>query len=82
MGFPIGRHGVSYLGSPVAGRPDRAAAHKLFIVLAGKRPAKERLLPLLECLGKQVFDFGEDPWNSNVAKLGLNFNILASVEHP
>ncbi len=72
--------GVSYLGSPVSGRPDRAAAGKLFILLAGKQSAKERVLPLLECIGERVFDFGEDPWNSNVAKLALNFNVLASVE--
>jgi 3-hydroxyisobutyrate dehydrogenase-like beta-hydroxyacid dehydrogenase len=74
------KQGVSYLGSPVSGRPDRAAAGKLFILLAGKQSAKERVLPLLECIGERVFDFGEDPWNSNVAKLALNFNVLASVE--
>ena len=74
------KHDVSYLGSPVAGRPDRAAARKLFILLAGKQHAKERVWPILESISQRVFDFGEDPWSSNVAKLALNFNVLAAVE--
>jgi 3-hydroxyisobutyrate dehydrogenase-like beta-hydroxyacid dehydrogenase len=73
-------HGVSYIGSPVVGRPDRAAAGKLFILLAGKHDAKERVLPMLECIGERIFDFSENPWNSNVAKLALNFNIVAAIE--
>jgi 3-hydroxyisobutyrate dehydrogenase-like beta-hydroxyacid dehydrogenase len=72
--------GVAYIGSPVVGRPDRATAGKLFILLAGRHDAKERVLPLLECVGERVFDFGENPWNSNVAKLALNFNIVAAIE--
>ena len=74
------KHDVSYLGSPVSGRPDRAAARKLFVLLAGKREAKERVRPLLETIGERIFDFGEDPWSSNIAKLALNFNVLAAVE--
>jgi 3-hydroxyisobutyrate dehydrogenase-like beta-hydroxyacid dehydrogenase len=74
------KHEVSYLGSPVSGRPDRAAARKLFVLLAGKREAKERVRPLLEAIGERIFDFGEDPWSSNIAKLALNSNVLAAVE--
>jgi len=74
------KHDVSYLGSPVSGRPDRAATRKLFVLLAGKREAKERVRPLLETIGERIFDFGEDPWSSNIAKLALNFNVLAAVE--
>ena len=74
------KHGVTYLGSPVAGRPDRAAAGKLFIFLAGKHDAKQRVLPLLERVGERVFDLGENAWTSNVAKLALNFNIVAAIE--
>jgi 3-hydroxyisobutyrate dehydrogenase-like beta-hydroxyacid dehydrogenase len=73
-------HGVSYIGSPVVGRPDRAAAGKLFILLAGKHDPKERVLPMLECISERIFDLGEDPSNSNVAKLCVNFNIIAAIE--
>jgi 3-hydroxyisobutyrate dehydrogenase-like beta-hydroxyacid dehydrogenase len=74
------KHGVTYLGSPVAGRPDRAAAAKLFVFLAGKHDAKQRVLPLLEKIGERVFDLGENAWTSNVAKLAINFNIVAAIE--
>ena len=74
------KHEVSYLGAPVVGRPDRAAAGKLFILLAGKHDSKEQVLPMLECIGERVFDFGENPWNSIIAKLALNFNIVAAIE--
>jgi len=73
-------HEVSYIGSPVVGRPDRAAAGKLFILLAGEHDPRERVLPMLQCIGERIFDFGESPWNSNVAKLALNFNIVAAIE--
>jgi 3-hydroxyisobutyrate dehydrogenase-like beta-hydroxyacid dehydrogenase len=72
--------GVVYLSSPVIGRPDRAAAATLFILLAGPSPAKEAVEPLLRRIGQRIFDFGEQPWLSNVAKLAFNFNILAAVE--
>jgi hypothetical protein len=26
---------------------------------------KERVLPMLECIGERIFDFGESPWNSS-----------------
>jgi 3-hydroxyisobutyrate dehydrogenase-like beta-hydroxyacid dehydrogenase len=72
--------GAVYLSSPVIGRPDRAAAATLFILLAGPSPAKATVEPLLRCIGQRVFDFGEQPWLGNVAKLALNFNILAAIE--
>ncbi len=74
------KHEVSYLGSPVLGRPDRAAARKLFVLLAGKREAKERVRPLLETIGERIFDFGEDPWSINIARLALKFIVIAPVE--
>ncbi|MBV9999258.1 MAG: NAD(P)-dependent oxidoreductase [Verrucomicrobia bacterium] len=72
--------GVIYLSSPVIGRPDRAAAAALFILLAGPSPAKTTVEPLLRRIGQRIFDLGEQPWLSNAAKLAVNFNILAAVE--
>jgi 3-hydroxyisobutyrate dehydrogenase-like beta-hydroxyacid dehydrogenase len=74
------RHGVVFLSAPVIGRPDRAAAGTLFILLAGRPEAKEAILPLLERIGERIFDFGHEPWLSNVAKLAFNFNIAAAIE--
>jgi len=72
--------GVVYLSAPVIGRPDRAAAATLFVLLAGPSPAKADVEPLLRRIGQRIFDFGEQPWLANVAKLAFNFNILAAVE--
>ncbi len=74
------KKGVAYLAAPVIGRPDRAAAGSLFILLAGKSKAKQVAEPLLKNLGQRIFDFGEKPWQANVAKLVVNFNIAAAIE--
>jgi 3-hydroxyisobutyrate dehydrogenase-like beta-hydroxyacid dehydrogenase len=36
--------------------------------------------PLLRNLGQRIFDLGEKPWQANVAKLVVNFNIAAAIE--
>jgi 3-hydroxyisobutyrate dehydrogenase-like beta-hydroxyacid dehydrogenase len=74
------KKGVSYLAAPVIGRPDRAATGSLFILLAGAREAKQRVEPLLKIIGQRIFDFGDKPQAANVAKLIVNFNIVAAIE--
>lgn len=74
------KKGVAYLAAPVIGRPDRAAAGTLFMLLAGESNAKKIVEPLLRNLGQRIFDFGEKPWQANVAKLVVNFNIAAAIE--
>jgi 3-hydroxyisobutyrate dehydrogenase-like beta-hydroxyacid dehydrogenase len=71
---------VTYLAAPVIGRPDRAAAGTLFLLLAGESNAKQTIEPLLKNLGQRIFDFGEKPWQANLAKLLVNFNIAAAIE--
>jgi len=48
------KHGSWYLAATVLGRPDVAAAARLTIFLAGPRAAQERVLPLLQALGKAL----------------------------
>ena len=72
------QNGVTYLAAPVIGRPDRAAAGTLFILLAGSVEAKQIVSPFLEKISQRVFDFGDLPWSSNMAKLAFNFNIAAA----
>lgn len=69
-----------YVAAPVFGRPDAAAARKLWVALSGKTPAKERVKPILEQLGQGVFDFGEDAGAANVVKLAGNFMIISAIE--
>lgn len=72
--------GGAYVAAPVLGRPDAAAAGKLWICVSGPAPAKERVAPLLEAMGQGFRDFGEQPEAANVAKLAANFLILSSIE--
>lgn len=74
------RHNVAYVAAPVFGRPDAAAARKLWICLSGPAAAKQRIEPVLSAMGQGNFDFGEDAGAANVAKLCGNFLIMAAVE--
>ena len=74
------QHGSIYLAAPVFGRPEAAAAQKLWICLAGPQLARERVQPVLKALGQGIFDFGEDPGAANIVKLCGNFLILSAME--
>jgi 3-hydroxyisobutyrate dehydrogenase-like beta-hydroxyacid dehydrogenase len=74
------KRGTDYVAAPVFGRPDAAAARKLWIALAGKKVAKERVTPVLNHLGQGMFDFGEDAGSANVVKLAGNFMIISAIE--
>jgi 3-hydroxyisobutyrate dehydrogenase-like beta-hydroxyacid dehydrogenase len=73
-------HGVDYLASPVFGRPDAAAAKKLWVVCSGPAGAKQRARPVQEAIGQGTFDFGEDAGAANVVKLCGNFLIASTIE--
>ncbi len=73
-------HGSIYVTAPVFGRPDNAAARQLVVCTSGPATAKERVRPLLEAVGRAIFDYGEDTGAANVAKLTGNFLIAAALE--
>ncbi|MDB4903281.1 MAG: 6-phosphogluconate dehydrogenase [Mucilaginibacter sp.] len=72
--------GCQLLSAPVFGRPEAAAAKKLWICTSGDQQSKEIAKPILECLGQGTFDFGEDVGGANVVKIAGNFMIMASLE--
>jgi 3-hydroxyisobutyrate dehydrogenase-like beta-hydroxyacid dehydrogenase len=72
------KRGQHYVAAPVFGRPEAAAAAKLWIVAAGPGEVIERVRPLLEALGQGTEIVGDDPPAANVIKIGGNF-VLASV---
>ncbi len=72
--------GVYYVAAPVFGRPEAAAARKLWICVSGANEARQRVAPLLGALGQQVYDFGDDPGAANVVKLAGNFLIGSALE--
>ena len=72
--------GRGYLAAPVFGRPEAAAAAKLWIVAGGRASLVERCRPLFERLGQGVFHVGEEPEKANLVKLAGNFTIAATLE--
>lgn len=74
------QRGTHYLAAPVFGRPDAAAAGKLWVVVSGPEAAKARVRPMIETFSQGIHDFGADIGNANVVKLAGNFMIVAAME--
>jgi len=72
--------GQRYVAAPVFGRPEAAAAAKLFIVAAGAPDAVDACLPLFEALGQKTFLIGNKPQAANLVKLSGNFLIASVIE--
>ena len=74
------KHKVEYLAAPVFGRPEAAAAARLWVCTSGAPAAKQRVQPVLTAISQGIFDFGEDVGAANVVKLCGNFLIAAAIE--
>jgi 3-hydroxyisobutyrate dehydrogenase-like beta-hydroxyacid dehydrogenase len=72
--------GQIYATAPVFGRPEAAAAAKLFILAAGPTQAIEKCQPLFDAMGQKTFVIGENPSDANLVKLSSNFLIAATIE--
>jgi 3-hydroxyisobutyrate dehydrogenase-like beta-hydroxyacid dehydrogenase len=68
------------VSAPVFGRPEAAAAGKLWVIAAGAPAHLERVRPVLEAVGQGVLVAGEEPASANVIKLAGNFWIAAQIE--
>ncbi|MEA3139014.1 MAG: hypothetical protein QOK23_1183 [Gammaproteobacteria bacterium] len=72
--------GKRYIAAPVFGRPEMAAAAKLFIVAAGDPAAVAACMPLLDAMGQKTLSMGTDPAAANLVKLSGNFLIASAIE--
>jgi 3-hydroxyisobutyrate dehydrogenase-like beta-hydroxyacid dehydrogenase len=72
--------GQRLLCAPVFGRPDSAAAAKLFVVAAGDSAALETVKPVLDAMSQRTFYVGEKPFAASLIKLCGNFMMLAAIE--
>jgi 3-hydroxyisobutyrate dehydrogenase-like beta-hydroxyacid dehydrogenase len=70
----------NYVAAPVFGRPEAAAAGKLFIVTAGPVKQVERCQVLFDAMGQKTFVVDEEPSSANVTKLAGNFLISTLIE--
>lgn len=72
--------GQCYIAAPVFGRPEAAAAAKLWVVAAGPPGEIERCRPLFDAIGRDVFVVGDEPSAANVVKLAGNFMLASMLE--
>jgi len=73
------RRGLQFVAAPVFGRPNIAAAGKLWIVAAGADDAVAKARPLLEPLSRGISVVGTEPRMAHALKLGGNFLISAMI---
>jgi 3-hydroxyisobutyrate dehydrogenase-like beta-hydroxyacid dehydrogenase len=73
----VGQH---FVAAPVLGRPEAAAAGKLFIVVAGEQEPVNRCKPLFDDLGQKTFIVDQFPPKANLVKLSGNFLVASVIE--
>jgi len=72
--------GQRFVAAPVFGRPEMAAAAKLFIVAAGDPATVDACRPLFDAMGQQMFPIGTEPSAANLVKLSGNFLLASAIE--
>ena len=72
--------GQRFVAAPVFGRPEAAAARRLFVVAAGEPGAIEAVSALLEAFGQKTFVMSDTPQAANLVKLSGNFLIASVIE--
>jgi 3-hydroxyisobutyrate dehydrogenase-like beta-hydroxyacid dehydrogenase len=72
--------GQRFVSAPVFGRPEAAAAAKLFIVAAGAAATLADCAPVFDAMGQRTFILGEVPSAANLVKLSGNFLIASVIE--
>ena len=72
--------GQAYVAAPVFGRPEAAAAAKLFVIAAGPEAQLARCQPLFDAIGQRTFTIGDKPSSANLVKLSGNFLLAAMIE--
>jgi 3-hydroxyisobutyrate dehydrogenase-like beta-hydroxyacid dehydrogenase len=72
--------GQRFVAAPVFGRPEMAAAAKLFIVTAGDPAAVGACQPLFGAMGQKTFPMGTEPSAANLVKLSGNFLLASTIE--
>ena len=72
--------GQRFASAPVFGRPEAAAAAKLFVAAAGAPDTLDACNPIFDAIGQKTFRFGDKPSLANLVKLSGNFLIASVIE--
>lgn len=69
-----------FASAPVFGRPDAAAAGKLFVIAGGAPDVIQECAPLFDAMGQKTFPAAVKPEAANLIKLSGNFLIASVIE--
>lgn len=69
-----------FVSAPVFGRPEAAAAAKLFVVAAGAPESVQAVTPVFDAIGQRTFVVAEDPSAASLVKISGNFLIASVIE--
>jgi 3-hydroxyisobutyrate dehydrogenase-like beta-hydroxyacid dehydrogenase len=69
-----------FVSAPVFGRPDAAAAGKLFIVASGAADALQCVEPLFATMGQLTLPVSERPRDASLVKISGNFMIASMTQ--
>ena len=72
--------GQHFVAAPVFGRPEAAAAAKLFVVAAAEPAVLQTVSPIFEAIGQRTFVVADDPTAASLVKLSGNFLIASVIE--
>lgn len=72
--------GQHFVAAPVFGRPEAAAAAKLFVIAAGAGASLNAAKPVFDAIGQRTFILGDKPREANLIKLSGNFLIASVIE--
>jgi len=72
--------GCEYVGAPVFGRAEVAAAGKLNVVAGGREATIQALYPIFSAIAQKVWYVGPDPVHAHAVKIAGNFMIACVIE--
>jgi 3-hydroxyisobutyrate dehydrogenase-like beta-hydroxyacid dehydrogenase len=72
--------GQRFVAAPVFGRPEAAAAAKLFVIAAGDSATVQAVSPVFDAIGQRTFVVAEQPDAASLVKLSGNFLIASVIE--
>ena len=72
--------GQQFVAAPVFGRPEVAAAGKLYVIAAGAPAGVDACMPLFDAMGQKTVHIGTLPHTANLVKLSGNFLIASVLE--
>jgi 3-hydroxyisobutyrate dehydrogenase-like beta-hydroxyacid dehydrogenase len=72
--------GQRFIAAPVFGRPEAAAAAKLFIVAGGNPATIKACQPLFDAMGQKTTTISAEPQAANLVKLSGNVLLASAIE--